>query len=190
MPETADPPWTQAQLLNELTALGIAFERREHPAVFTVEASREHWAGLAGLPVKNLLLKDAGGRLWLVVAPAEDPVDLKALPKCIGSKRLSFAGPADLAATLAVESGSVTPLAVVNDRERRVSVVLDSSLAGAARIKVHPLVNTATIAVAGADVVRFLTHHLHAPVVGALPRTPPGALPLDPTKGFALGTRS
>ena len=25
---------------------------------------------------------------------------------------------------------------------------------------------------------------------GALPRTPPGALPLDPTKGFALGTRS
>ena len=169
MPETADAPWTQQRLLDELTALGIPYERREHPAVFTVAASREHWAGLAGLPVKNLLLKDAGLRLWLVVAPAEHPVNLKALPKCIGSKRLSFAGPADLTATLGVESGSVTPLAVVNDRDRRVSVVLDASLAGEARIQVHPLVNTATIALAGMDVVRFLTLYGHAPVVGALP---------------------
>ena len=165
MPESADTPWTQQRLLNELTALDIPFDRREHPAVFTVEAAREHWATLPGLPVKNLLLKDAGGRLWLVVAPAEAPVDLKALPKRIGSKRLSFAGAADLAATLAVQAGSVTPLAVVNDRDRRVSVVLDGSLAGEARIQVHPLVNTATIALPGNDVVRFLAHHGHPPAV-------------------------
>jgi Ala-tRNA(Pro) deacylase len=165
VPDTADTQWTQQRLLDELTALAIPFERREHPAVLTVEASREHWSALPGLPVKNLLLKDAGGRLWLVVAPADEPVDLKALPKRIGSKRLSFAGAADLAATLAVQPGSVTPLAVVNDRDRRVCVVLDSSLAGEARIKVHPLVNTATIAVTGTDTVRFLAHHGHPPVV-------------------------
>jgi Ala-tRNA(Pro) deacylase len=118
--------------------------------------------------VKNLLLKDAGGRLWLVVAPAEMAVDLKALPKRIGSKRLSFAGPADLAATLAVVAGAVTPLAVVNDRDRRVSVVLNAALAGEVRIKVHPLVNTAIIALAGSDAVRFLTRHGHPPLVLAL----------------------
>lgn len=165
MPDTAEPSWSQARLLAELTGLGIAFEKLDHPAVLTVEAARAHWAELAGAAVKNLLLKDAGGRLWLVVAPAEEPVDLKSLPKRIGSKRLSFAGPADLAATLAVERGSVTPLAVVNDRDGRVSVVLESSLAGAPRIKVHPLVNTATVALAGADLVRFLGHHGHPPAV-------------------------
>ena len=160
--------WTKQALLADLAAQGIAYEIIEHPPVMTVEAARSHWAALPGFGAKNLLLKDAGGRLWLVVAPAEDPVDLKALPGRIGSKRLSFAGPADLAATLAVEPGSVTPLAVVNDHGGRVSVVLDRSLAGEARIGVHPLENTATIALAGTDVVRFLVHHRHQPAVVAL----------------------
>ena len=159
------PNWTQQRLLDELAALGIAWELLEHEAAHTVEAARAPWSGMSGLWVKNLLLKDAGGRLWLVVAPAEEPVDLKALPKRIGSKRLSFAGAADLAATLAVQAGSVTPMAVVNDRDRRVSVVLDASLAGEARILVHPLVNTATIALTGTDTVRFLTCHNHSPAV-------------------------
>jgi Ala-tRNA(Pro) deacylase len=96
-------------------------------------------------------------------------VDLKALRGQIGSKRLSFANAADLAATLAVEGGAVTPLAVVNDRERRVGVVLDATLAGPALIKLHPLINTATLSLAGADVVRFLTAHHHPPRVMALP---------------------
>ena len=168
MSATDTLPWTQQRLLDELAALGIRYDLLEHQAVYTVEAARAHWSALPGLPVKNLLLKDAGGRLWLVVAPAEAPVDLKILPKRIGSKRLSFAGPAELAATLAVEPGSVTPLAVVNDREQRVSVVLDASLAGEDRIKLHPLVNTATVSLTGNDAVRFLGHHAHPPAVLAL----------------------
>ncbi len=168
MSDLAASPWTQQTLLAELAALAIPHDVLEHPAVFTVEAAHAYWDALPGLAVKNLLLKDAAGRLWLVVAPAEQPVDLKALPKRIGSKRLSFAGPADLAATLAVQGGSVTPLAVVNDHSRRVSVVLDATLAGEARIKLHPLVNTATIALAGCDAVRFLAHHGHPPLVLAL----------------------
>ena len=186
--DTVRPTWTQQRLLDELTALGIAYERRTHPAVLTVEAARAHWAELAGLAVKNLLLKDAGGRLWLVVAPAEQPVDLKSLPGRIGSKRLSFAGPADLAATLAVERGSVTPLAVVNDREGRVSVVLERRWRATPRIKVHPLVNTATMALAGSDLVRFLVRNGHAPFVAALPLHP--ASGLFPWNRIVIGNRA
>jgi Ala-tRNA(Pro) deacylase len=164
------PAWTKQRLLAELDALGIAHDVLEHPAVHTVEAASAYWDALPGIAVKNLLLKDAGGRLWLVVAPAGAAVDLKALRGQIGSKRLSFASSPDLAATLAVERGSVTPLAVVNDIERRVTVVLDAALAGEERIKVHPLVNTATVALAGSDAVRFLRHHGHPPTVLALGR--------------------
>jgi Ala-tRNA(Pro) deacylase len=160
--------WTPERLFADLARLGIAYEKIGHPALHTVEEAREHWAALDGEPAKNLFLKDVSGRLWLVLAPAEQPVDLKALRGCIGSKRLSFAGPAELEATLGVVPGAVTPLAVVNDRAGRVSVVVDASLAAAGRVKVHPLVNTATIALAGADTVRFLAEHHHSPLVLAL----------------------
>ena len=46
--------------------------------------------------------------------------------------------------------------------------MLDAALVGEVRIKLHPLVNTATIALAGADAVRFLIHHGHPPLVVAL----------------------
>jgi len=164
-PGLAGMTWTKQAVLAELAALGIAYELIEHPPVLKVEAARAHWAGLPGFGAKNLLLKDAGGRLWLVVLPAEAPVDLKALPARIGSKRLSFARPPDLAATLAVEPGSVTPLAVVNDRDHRVTVVLAAELAGDAPVGVHPLENTATVSLSGLDLVRFLQHHGHDPVV-------------------------
>jgi len=91
--------WTKQALLADLAAQGIAYEIIEHPPVMTVEAARSHWAALPGFGAKNLLLKDAGGRLWLVVLPAEAPVDLKALPARIGSKRLSFARPPNWPAT-------------------------------------------------------------------------------------------
>lgn len=159
---------TPETVLAELATLGIAHDVLQHPPIHTVEAARAHWARLPGEGAKNLLLKDAGGQFWLVVAPAEAALDLKALPKRIGSKRLSFAGAADLEATLAVERGAVTPLAVVNDAAGRVTVVLDRSLAGEARVLVHPLVNTATIALAGWDLVRFLALHGHEPLVVAL----------------------
>jgi len=157
--------WTKQALLADLADQGIAYEIIEHPPVMTVEAARSHWAALPGFGAKNLLLKDAGGRLWLVVLPAEAPVDLKALPARIGSKRLSFARPPDLAATLAVEPGSVTPLAVVNDRDHRVTVVLAAELAGDALVGVHPMENTATVSLRGRDLVRFLQQHGHDPAI-------------------------
>ncbi|CAH2601064.1 Prolyl-tRNA editing protein ProX [Rhodovastum atsumiense] len=164
-----DLPWTKDRMLAELQGLGITYALIEHPPLRTVEETHGYWDHLPGLTAKNLLLKDAGGRFWLVVAPGELRVDLKALPARIGSKRLSFAGPDDLAATLAVEPGAVTPLAVVNDPTGRVSVVLDRSLAGPEPVKVHPLVNTASVAVAGEALLRFLAHHGHPPAVVDLP---------------------
>ena len=86
-----------------------------HPPVHTVEQAERYWSRLPGIPVKNLLLKDAAGTLFLVVIPGDVSLDLKALPTCIGSKRLSFARDADLAGALAVERGAVSPLAVLND---------------------------------------------------------------------------
>jgi Ala-tRNA(Pro) deacylase len=48
-------------------------------------------------------------------------------------------------------------------------LVLEEGLATAPRVNVHPLRNTATLGLAGADILRLLTHWGHAPVVTGIP---------------------
>ncbi|MFN6934321.1 MAG: prolyl-tRNA synthetase associated domain-containing protein [Tsuneonella sp.] len=156
-------------LLADLAALTIAFDAYEHAAVFTVAESRKLDRGFPGAHTKNLFLKDTAGAFWLVTVPAEAPVDLKALPAAIGSKRVSFAKPEDMERLLGISPGSVTPLAMINAAPGSVTVALDATLAAAPRINVHPLRNTGTLGLSGSDVLRLLRHWGHDPVVAPIP---------------------
>lgn len=152
-----------------LASLAIPFASHEHAAVSTVAESSRLSAGIAGAHTKNLFLRDTAGAFWLVTVPAEARVDLKALPQAIGCKRVSFARPEEMQRLLGITPGSVTPLAMVNAAPGSVTVVLEQGLAAAARINVHPLRNTATWGIAGADVLRLLRHWGHDPLVAAIP---------------------
>jgi Ala-tRNA(Pro) deacylase len=159
----------EAGLRADLAALGIAFESQEHPAVFTVAESSALHDRIAGAHSKNLFLRDEGGAFWLLTVPALARVDLKALPAAIGCRRVSFAKPEDLARLLGLTPGSVTPLAMINAAPGSVTAVLDEGLAAAGRVNVHPLRNTATVGLGGADILRLLRHWGHAPLVVAIP---------------------
>lgn len=144
-------------VIERLEALGIPSQTHDHPAVLTVEQMRGHWAAIDASHTKNLLLKDAGGKFWLVVMPAEASLDLKALPDRIGSKRLRFASPEDLFRLLSVTSGAVSAFALMNDTNREVHLVLDRRLATSVRIALHPLNNRQTTVVSTGDLLRFLS---------------------------------
>ncbi len=159
----------EKQMIADLDALGVAHDIVEHPAVFTVEESHAIHATVPGAHTKNLFLKDAGGQFWLVTVPHDLRVDLKALPAAIGSKRVSFGKAEDMERLIGVTPGSVTPLAAIADADGAVNVVLDTRLAGADRVNVHPLRNTATLGLSGADLVRALTHWGHPPVIADIP---------------------
>ncbi len=152
-----------------LAALNIEPQVHEHPAVFTVEDSAEIHAAVPGAHTKNLFLKDAGGQFWLVTVDHATRVDLKALAGAIGARKLSFGKPEDMAALLGITPGAVSPLAAINDIERRVRVVIDAALAQAARVNVHPLRNTATIGLSGADLLRTLAAWGHPALVVVIP---------------------
>lgn len=154
-------------LFARLDALGIAYETHDHPPVFTVEQSRAHWAAIDAAHTKNLLLKDDRG-FWLVVMPADAPLDLKALPERIGSRRLRFASAADLMRLLGVESGSVSAFALVNDVDHEVRLVLDRRIAEAPRVAMHPLDNARTTVVAADDLLRFLASMEVSPLLADL----------------------
>lgn len=162
----------EAGLLADLALLAILFAAHEHAAVFTVAESRRVDADIPGRHTKNLFLKDTAGAFWLVTVPAEARVDLKALPQAVGCKRVSFGRPDDMERLIGITPGSVTPLAMINAAPGSLNVVLDAGLAAAERINVHPLRNTGTLGLAGADVLRLLRHWGHPPLVAEIPTVP------------------
>jgi Ala-tRNA(Pro) deacylase len=159
----------EQELLKELDQLSVAWTMHEHEAVFTVEASKTLHESISGIHTKNLFLKDAAAQYWLVTAPHDARVDLKALPMAIGSKKLSFGKAEAMEELLGVSPGSVTPLAAFNDRQGRVKVVIDSRLAAADHANVHPLRNTATLGLSGPGLIAFLDNHDHPPLIVELP---------------------
>ncbi|MBW7849934.1 MAG: prolyl-tRNA synthetase associated domain-containing protein [Rhodospirillales bacterium] len=147
---------TPDDLFRRLDGLGIPHTTHRHAPAFTVEQGNAVWGDIPGVHCKNLFLKDAKGKLWLVVAPAERAVDLKRLPDKIGSARLSFGNAELLRATLGVDPGSVTPFGLINDREHRVTVVLDRWMTEQPLVNYHPLRNDMTTTIAAADLVKFV----------------------------------
>ena len=149
-------PATPSDLYAWLAAHGIAQTTLEHPAVFRVDEGHDIKAALPGGHTKNLFLKDGKGRLWLICALADTQIDLKRLPPVIGAARLSFASAELLYDTLGVRPGAVTLFALINDRDRRVNLVLDAALLQPEPINFHPLTNTATTAISQAGLQAFL----------------------------------
>ena len=140
-----------------LEALGIPFERYEHPPVATAEEAGRHWAGIVATHCKNLFLRNQKGtRHYLVILEHTKRADLRAVATQIGDGKLSFASPGPLMTHLGVTPGSVSPFGLINDRERHVRVAIDRDLKSAERISFHPNINTVTLTMAYADFQKFL----------------------------------
>jgi Ala-tRNA(Pro) deacylase len=156
---------TRADLMALFDTLGVEARTHEHPAVFRVGEGEEVKAAIPGAHTKNLFLKDAKGRLWLISAADRTAIDLKRLHTVIGSARLSFGNAQLMEETLGVTPGSVTAFALINDTAHRVRFVLDRVLAQAPRVNFHPLTNTATTGVDQAGFRRFLAAVGVTPIV-------------------------
>ncbi len=170
-PHPADPASTRHALFARLATLGITTTTKDHAAVFTVAESKDLQKTLPGAHTKNLLLKDAKGRLFLVIAQAETEIHLKTLHKKIGAARLSFAKPEILQATLKLTPGSVTAFGLMNDPDHKVQVIIDANLMDHALINCHPMENTATTTIQRNDLLDFIADCGHTPHITKLEAT-------------------
>ncbi|MBL4693703.1 MAG: prolyl-tRNA synthetase associated domain-containing protein [Magnetovibrio sp.] len=152
-------------LLKALDALGIVTKSHSHAPLMTVEDSQRLRGDIKGLHSKNLFLKDKKKQLWLIVCEENVVINLKSLKTHLGSAALSFAKRDLLFDVLGVLAGSVTPFSVLNDSHARVRIVLDQTLAQAKLVNFHPLINTQTTTISGADLCKFLDAYGHAPIV-------------------------
>src|ERR1700735_5075491 len=116
---------TQEELFAYLDKLGIRHSTMTHPPIFTVNEVREWHDKTPGLHCKNLFLKDKREKIWLAVMPGDKRADLNRLEKRVHAARLSFGKPDLLLEVRGLTLGSVTPFGLINDRDRRITVVVD-----------------------------------------------------------------
>ena len=147
------------EILQRLKELGIQYELIEHKAVFNMEEmdalGKDFFKGAA--ICKNLFLRDQKGkRHFLVTMKEEKQANLAEIAKSCLATKLSFASEERLKKYLNLTPGAVTPLAIINDEQKAVEVILDKDLFKEEKIGVHPGVNTATVIISSADLEKYI----------------------------------
>jgi len=151
------PHLRRAELLGYLAKCQIEQKTVDHPAIFTVDEGRDIKTTMVGGHSKNLFLRDKKKIYFLAVAHVDTRIDLVALGKVIGARgRLSFGAGSVMEEMLGVSPGSVTPFAMINDRDHAISkVILDKNLMMCNPVWFHPLENTASTAVSPDGLLEF-----------------------------------
>jgi len=150
----------------------VQYTRHDHPAVYTVEDVHRLVPEMDAAKTKNLFLRDGPGkRHFLVIVPGDKRVHIKSLASVLGVKRLSFGSPDRLNKHLGVDPGSVSLLAVYHDRDHAVEVAVDRELWEESAFQFHPMVNTSTLAVTKADIIRFLEKTGHEMKIISVPES-------------------
>jgi len=135
----------------------VVYELHTHPAVFTCEEAERHCAHIPGLACKNLFIKDDKGRFYLVILPATTRLDSAALRRTIGASKTSFGNEEELMRCLSLTKGSVSPFGLVNDKERQVTVIIDTAVWEADIVSFHPNRNDETLSLSQEMMRKFFT---------------------------------
>lgn len=142
-----------------LTAHSIQYEVTEHAAVYNMAELDSVELPYPDRDAKNLFIRDDKKRnYYLITVKGDRRVDLKEFRKAHGLRNLSFASADDLMQIMGLIPGAVTPLGLLNDEERKVTLYLDSSFTGGL-IGVHPNDNTATVWMSTEDLVKVIEGH-------------------------------
>jgi Ala-tRNA(Pro) deacylase len=149
--------YTKEDILTYLSSHEIRYTLYSHEPLFTCEQAQEiiGHLNLPGTGVKNLFLKDKAKKLYLITACDNTRIDLKAVSKTLHAKDLRFADADLMQQHLGVTPGSVTPLALINDKEHVVQPIIDAALLEHAYIQIHPMQNDATVVISPEDLIKF-----------------------------------
>ena len=144
-------------VFKRLEQLNIYTTTYNHPPLFTVEDSKKLRGDLPGTHCKNLFLRAKKNEMWLIVCREDLKIDLKGLGQKLGGSRLSFGSPERLLNFLGVMPGSVSPFALINDKEHVVKVVLDKDMMEGSLLNFHPLTNEKTTAIKPDDLAKYIS---------------------------------
>lgn len=139
----------------------IWHEITEHEAVFNMDELSKIEVPYNDCDAKNLFVRDdKKENYYLITVKGNKRVDLKEFRKRYDVRPLSFASAEDLMKYLNLIPGSVSPLGLLNDKERKVKFYLDDSFFKDDKIiGIHPNDNTATVWLKVDDLINIIKEH-------------------------------
>ena len=149
----------KAEIYRFLTEHKITYEVTEHEAVYSMDELSSVELPYPEWDAKNLFVRDDKKQnYYLITVRGNKRVNLKEFRKAHGLRNLSFASPDDLMKIMGLVPGSVSPLGLLNDDERRVHFFLDDDFSGNL-IGIHPNDNTATVWLQTDDLIKLIAEH-------------------------------
>ncbi len=137
-----------------LDRLCISYTRVDHAPAATMEDCLAVEGVLGTAICKNLFLTNRQHTAYyLLLMPGDKPFKTKDLSAQIGSARLSFASGEEMERLLGTTPGSASVLGLMNDKERKVTLLIDADILASDAIGAHPLVNTASLGLAVGDLL-------------------------------------
>lgn len=163
----------EVRIYDFLDQLGIDYERVDHEAAMTMEACEEVDEILGAQICKNLMLCNRQEtEFYMLLMPADKPFKTKFLSAQIGSARLSFAKGEYMEEFLDITPGSLSVLGLMNDKGKRVRLLIDEDVMKEEYFGCHPCINTSSLKFKTMDLVTKIIPALdHEPTIVQLPKT-------------------
>ncbi len=139
-----------------LDRLGIAYQRTDHERADNMEACNEIDAILGVVICKNLFLCNRQKtKYYLLMMPGGKKFKTKELSAQINSARLSFAEADAMLEYLDIEPGAVSIMGLMNDREKKVRLLIDEDVLKDEYVGCHPCVCTSSLKLKTTDVINI-----------------------------------
>lgn len=136
-----------------LDSLNIEYFRTDHEPADTMEACNKIDAVLDVVICKNLFLCNRQKTdFYLLMMPGDKPFKTKELSRQINSARLSFASEQAMLELLDIRPGAVSVMGLMNDKDNRVSLLVDEDVLRDEYVGWHPCVNTSSLKLRTKDV--------------------------------------
>ncbi len=154
-----------------LDGLGIEYWHVDHDYADHIEDCHEVEKVLGCEICKNLLLTNRQQtEIYLLLLPGDKPFKTKILSKQIGTARLSFGTPEQMLETLDITPGSVSVLGLMNDKDKRVHLLIDRDLLKEEYFGCHPCINSSSLKFRTSDLIeRIIPAMQHTPEYVELP---------------------
>lgn len=162
-------PSPKGRLLKEMAVyelldkLEISYQRVDHEAAATVDDCHGVDEALGIHICKNLFLCNRQKTdFYLLMMPGLKKFKTKELSAQLGVSRLSFAEAEYMEEFLDIKPGSVSVMGLMNDKEHRVRLLIDSELLQDEFVGCHPCVNTSSLKLRMKDILeKFLPYVGH-----------------------------
>lgn len=148
--------YTKETLLKLMDNKKVPYILHNHRALFTVQDSEKHRGEIDGMHSKNLFLKNKKKEFFLFSCYENQKIDLKKISKSLKIGNISFASEEKLIEIMGIYPGSVSPFALLNDKNNNVVFFLDKKIFETENINFHPLINTSTVTLKVRSLIKLL----------------------------------